>query len=100
MSNHRESSSSKRKGPPNRLVVDNVIELNHPHLDMSNHQESSSSKRKGPPNRLVVDNAFDEKSSYVAMHPTTIAKLQILQRRNILIKDMSDNVVSSTIAYE
>lgn len=43
-------------------------------------------ERKKSPNRLVVDEAVNDDNSVVAMHPTTMEKLQLFRGDTILIK--------------
>ncbi|KAK6163391.1 hypothetical protein DH2020_000255 [Rehmannia glutinosa] len=72
----------------------------HPQItdNMSNQAESSDSKggkkdfstaileRKKAANRLVVDEAVNDDNSVVALHPTTMEKLQLFRGDTILIK--------------
>jgi hypothetical protein len=43
-------------------------------------------ERKKSPNRLVVDEAVNDDNSVVALHPTTMEKLQLFRGDTVLLK--------------
>ncbi|KAK6163406.1 hypothetical protein DH2020_000270 [Rehmannia glutinosa] len=83
----------------------------HPQItdNMSNQAESSDSKggkkdfstaileRKKAANRLVVDEAVNDDNSVVALHPTTMEKLQLFRGDTILIKIRMNKVIRTNL---
>jgi transitional endoplasmic reticulum ATPase len=59
-----------------------------PAVDPSKKKDFSTAilERKKSPNRLVVDEAVNDDNSVVALHPTTMEKLQLFRGDTVLLK--------------
>jgi hypothetical protein len=59
-----------------------------PHADASKKKDFSTAilERKKSPNRLVVDEAVNDDNSVIALHPTTMEKLQLFRGDTVLLK--------------
>lgn len=60
----------------------------NPQADPTKKKDFSTAilERKKSPNRLVVDEAVNDDNSVVALHPTTMEKLQLFRGDTVLLK--------------
>lgn len=56
------------------------------HDDKKRDFSTAILERKKSPNRLVVDEAVNDDNSVVALHPTTMEKLQLFRGDTVLLK--------------